>query len=98
MPDRLDHHPHQVDDGIHQVFVRLPVVRRAARYRQVGPDVLNCRLQPVQPVVEAAEIGSGHDALVGRHVQFVRTAAGLVGALTVRGTAELTGTARTGPR
>ncbi len=76
---------------LEEVFIGLPVVARTARLLEVGADVVDGCLQPVQQVVEATQVGCRHDALITGHVQCVSPSTSLIGPLTVRGTTEASG-------
>ena len=92
---RFHHGAHQSGRRVEEVLVGPPVVGRPVRLGEVGPDVVDRRLQAVEPVVEPAEVGQRHDALVSGHVELVGPAPGLVGPLAVGRAAEPAGPPRT---
>lgn len=83
MTDRFDHRPNQVTHGVHQVDVCLAVGGRVGRGRQVGGDVIDRSLEPVEPVVESIDVGHHYDALPIRDVEFIGPPPGLIGPLAV---------------
>lgn len=70
------------------MFERGSVGLRARRTAQIGIDVFDGSLQPVQTVVQPVEFLLGDDHLSDRHVERVRTPTRFVGPLPVRRAAE----------
>jgi hypothetical protein len=85
----LDERADEVFGGIKKVFERAAVIRMPAAAGDVGSDVHDRRLEPVQPVMQPAKVVVGNDRLAIGKAKRGGPATSLEGPLAVGGRAEL---------
>ena len=96
LPDRFHDHSHQITRRVAEMVEGLLVRLGSRRPGQVGIDILDGSLEPVQAVVQLGQLRLGHHHLPRRDAQCITSGPGFVGALPVRTATEPAGTAGPG--